>query len=167
MNPEKIVCLSPEDQRALSGDVPGIDASALEIPVISFSSLALELIETGKVKTHEAGNATVAYHDGDQSGRFLKEFEPQREVIKLSPGIEYKELFWSKGEAASAGESGAIRALDAGLSGRIAQKRLDQVLGRDIDIIVTDSAEAMAQLKEHGGKKLQVVHIAEFLYLHI
>jgi len=167
LSPARVVALSPEDMRALSGDVPGIDASGFKTPVISFSSFALELIREGKVKTHEAGKAVAAYHDGDQSGRFLKEFDAQREVIKLSPGIEYRELFHHGGEAASAGESGAVRALDEGLARKIAEKRMDQMQGRDIDIIVTDSAEAKAQLLALGNDKIQIVHIAEFLYLHI
>jgi len=165
--PMRVVTLSPEDRRAFSGDVPGIDASELRIPVTSFTSLALELIRDGKVITHDAGKAVAAWHDGDQGGRFLQEFDAPRELMKAMPDIEVKELFWSGSEAASAGESGAVRALDAGLAVKIARKRMEQIEGRGIDIIVTDSAEAMTQLKELSGEKLQIVHIAEFLYLHI
>jgi len=167
LNPERIVALSPKDQRALSGGVPGIDVSALEIPVISFSSMALELIKDGKVKTREAGKATAAWHDGDQGGRFLQDFDTPRELMKTMPGIDNKELFWSRGEAASLGESGAISVLDEELALKIAQKRMDQIEGRGIDIIVTDSAEAKAHFEALGSEKLQIVHIAEFVYLHI
>jgi len=167
LNPKRVVCLSPEDQRALSGDVPGIDASALEIPVISFTSLLLELMQSGKVKTHDTGKAVVAWHDGDQGGRFLQEFDAPREVIKTLKGIEYRELFWSGGEAASAGESGAIRFLDEDLAKNIAMKRMEQIEGRGIEILVTDSAEAKAQLASLGNEKIQIVHIAEFVSMSI
>jgi len=167
LDPKRVVCLSPEDQRALSGDVPGIDASALKIPVISFTSMLLELIQGGKVKTRDADKAVVAWHDGDQGGRFLQEFDAPREVIKTLKGIEYRELFWSGGEAASAGESGAISLLDEDLAGKIALKRMEQIEGRGIDVLVTDSAEAKARLASVGNEEIQVLHIAEYIYLNI
>jgi len=167
LKPARIAALSPEDQRALSNDVPGIDASALGIPVISFASLALELIKGGKLKTREAGKAVVSYHDGDQGGRFLQEYSVPRDLINAVAGIEYKELFWSKGEAASAGESGAVRMTDEELAHKIARKRMDQVEGRGVDMLVTDSAEAKAQLAALGSDSVKIVHIAEFLVLHI
>ena len=167
LNPKRIVTLSAEDQRALSGDIPGLKASGLDIPIISFSSIALELINSGKLSTHDGGNMVAAYHDGDQSGKFLKEFDIQRGIIKALPGIEFKELFWSRDEAASAGESGAIMALDGVLARKIAKKRIEQVEDRNIDILVTDSAKAKALLSEQAGEKINIVHIAEFLYLHV
>ncbi|MDR0310361.1 MAG: (Fe-S)-binding protein, partial [Acidobacteriota bacterium] len=82
-----------------------------------------------------AGAATVSYHDSDQGGRFLQEYDAPREVIRSIPGVMYKELFWTKGEAASAGESGAIRLLDPALGEKIAKKRMEQVEGRGVDVL--------------------------------
>ncbi|MCL1895090.1 MAG: (Fe-S)-binding protein [Clostridiales bacterium] len=164
LSPGRVVCLSPEDQRVLSGGVPGLDASALKAPVVGFAAFALELIRGGKLspKPGHGGKPVVAWHDGDQGGRFLNDFEAPREVVKSIPGIGYSELFWSKGEAASAGESGAVHMLDEGLACEIAAKRLEQVEGRGIDILATDSPEAKARLSAAGGG-LAVLHIAELL----
>jgi len=167
LNPERVVCLSPEDQRAFMGDIPGICAAALETPVISFSSMALELIKDGKLEPRESGKAVVAFHDGDQGGRFLHEYDTPREVIKALPGVEYMDLFWSGTEAASAGESGAIRAINKELAEKIAGKRMDQIAGRGIGILITDSAEVKTQLNNLGNGETQIMHIAEFLNLRI
>jgi len=166
LKPARVVTLSSEDQRMLSGDIPGIDANELKIPVISFSSYANELAGSGKLKLKKDGKSVTAYHDGDQGGRFLGEYEAPREILAAVPGIIYKELFWNKGEAASAGESGAIRALDKDLAGKIARKRMDQVDGNGIDILITDSPEAKAQLAGTESK-IKIEHIAEFLYKHV
>jgi len=165
LKPQRIVTLSPEDTRIFSNAVPGLVSG--QIPVSGFTGFARELIKSGKLELKEAKKAVVSYHDGDQGGRFQQEFDAPREVLKAVPGIDFKDLFWKKGEAASAGESGAIRGLDGKLAGEIARKRMDQVEGRGIDILVTDSAEAKAQLSAQAVEKIQIEHIAEFLYNHI
>ena len=166
LNPKRVVTLSLDDLRVLTGGVPGLDASALSVPVTGFSAYILELIKNDRLVLNNAfriAKEIVAFHDGDQGGRFLQDFETPREVLKLVPGVEYKELFWSKGEAASAGESGLIRLLDPSLAEKIARKRMEQIEGRGIDILVTDSPEAKAQLAAVAFEGLQVLHIAEFL----
>jgi len=169
LKPLCLVTLSPEDTRVFSNAVPGLDASGLsdQITLWSFAGFIQGLLKSGKLKLNKTDKAAVAYHDGDQGGRFLQDFEAPRDVIKAVPGIDFIELFWNRGEAASAGESGAIRVLDEKLSGEIARKRMEQIEGRDVDILVTDSAEAKAQLASYAAEKIQIVHIAEFLYKHI
>jgi len=199
LSPGKVVALSPEDQRALGGGVPGLEAPMLNAPVISFSAFVLDLIRSGRLAPEGggpgSGNAdaadaveSVAYHDSDQGGRFLEKYETPREVIKAVPGLNFEELFWSGGEAASAGESGLLRMLDGRLAETIAAKRLEQIEGRGIDVLVTDSPEAKAMLlaaqngvqavRSTGGvqnigpaaqntdsetKKMKILHIAEFI----
>jgi len=167
LKPATVVTLSPDDQRILSGDIPGLDAHELDVPVIGFSSYAGELIKDGKLDLIADGKNVIAYHDSDQGGRFSGDYEAPRDILKAIPGISYKELFWNKGEAASAGESGAIRALDKGLADKIARKRMDQIDGNDIDILITDSPEAKAQLADTGSEKIKIEHIAEFLYKYV
>jgi Fe-S oxidoreductase len=169
-NPERVVTISPEGYRAITGDIPGMDASGLKTPVIGFMAFMNELVKDGKLKLvlpKELENKKVAYHDGDQSGRFLQDFDTPRELIKSIQGIDYMELFWSKGEAASAGESGAISFLNEGLADEIARKRIEQVQGRGIDILVTDITKAKAKLEKAAGNDIQILHIAELVNMSI
>jgi len=177
LKPLLLVILSPEDKRVFSNFVPGLNASVLDpedfdmdtfhIPAWTFSGFVQGLLKSGKLELKGSENMAVSYHDGDQGGRFLNDFEAPREVLGAVPGIEYHELFWSMGEAASAGESGAVRVLDRKLAGEIARKRMEQIKDRGIDVLVTDSAEAKAQLAPPAGEDIQIVHIAEFIYKHL
>ena len=184
--PGRVVCLSPGCQRILSGGINGLNADALDIPVVSFTAYILELIKNGKLKWNEgasgidAGTQVVSWHDSDQGGRFLNEYDAPREVLAEIPGVCFQELFWTKGEAASAGESGGLYYLDPVLAEEIARKRLAQVEGRGVGILVTDSAAAIVQLKsaakaQHESaaekallentedKGIKILHIAELL----
>jgi Fe-S oxidoreductase len=172
LRPGRVVCLSPGCQRVFSGGVSGLVADALDIPIVSFSAYALELIKSGKLKLNEGAEGsvqdkpTVAWHDSDQGGRFLQEYEIPREVIAEIPGIVFRDLFWTKGEAASAGESGGLRFLDTELADKIAKKRIDQIVDRGVDILVTDSAAAKAQLESRADENIKILHIAELLNNH-
>ena len=173
LKPAKIVCLSPIDQRMLSGGIPGLDADALKIPVMSFSAYALELIQEGKLNFDDTKGADgnekpiVSYHDSDQGGRFLQDYDSPRALIEKVKGVSFKELFWTKGEAASAGEGGGIRFFDRDLARKIAKKRLAQITGNVIDILVTDSGTAKAQLCDFQTDDIKILHIAEFINEYI
>lgn len=173
LSPKKLVCLAPESQRVFSGGVPGLETDGIGIPVISFSQYMGELQKEGKLKFAGQGKGasgkeeTVSWHDSDQGGRFLEEYDAPREALEMVceavQGLRYKELFWSKGQAASAGESGAISFLDPDLSMKIVEKRLEQITGREIDILVTDSPEAKKLLEKQANDDLHILHIAEFM----
>ncbi|MCL2112294.1 MAG: (Fe-S)-binding protein [Clostridiales bacterium] len=176
LKPGMVVTLSPDDLRVLAGGVSGLDASGLTAPVTGFAAFTLGLVKAGALAlsgggaasaTPTAAPALIAYHDSDQGGRFLQDYDAPRELVQSIPGIAYKELFWAKGEAASAGESGAIRLLNPELASKIAEKRIGQIAGRGVSIVATDSPEAKAQLVGQGNKDVKFMHIAELIKQHI
>ena len=173
LRPDKIVCLSPLDQWMFSGGVSGLNADDLKIPLVSFAAFILDLIRKGALKIPNSGTGredekpVVAYHDSDMGGRYLRDFDAPRDLINEVRDVRFQELFWSKGEAGSAGENGAIRFLNKDLAMKVARKRLDQIEGRGIDMLVTDSGPAKAQLNDSQSGDLKIFHIAEFINNYI
>jgi len=163
LNPKVIVTSCPEDQRALGGHVPGLNAEKLTAPVKSFSAFILELINYGSLVLRNIDDRVYAYHDSDQGGSFLQDYSSPRELMKSVQGMKYIELFWSKEIAGSAGESGLLSFFKQ-YAFDIAKKRVAQIQGSGADIFVTDCWNAQIMLsKEYNDYGLNVLHIAEFI----
>ncbi|MDD2732994.1 MAG: (Fe-S)-binding protein [Desulfuromonadaceae bacterium] len=107
----------------------------------------------------------VTYHDPCHIAHCQGIRKEPRDLLKLVPGLEYKEL-----EAADAccGSAGTYNITRPEMSDRILQRKLDTVRASGADILVTSNPGCLLQLKKGLADQLPAVklmHLTEVLAL--
>jgi len=107
----------------------------------------------------------VAYHDPCHIAHCQGIRKQPRDLLKLVPGLEYKEL-----ETADAccGSAGTYNITKPEMSDRILQRKLDTVRASGADILVTSNPGCLLQLKKGLADQLpgvKLMHLTEILAL--
>jgi len=105
----------------------------------------------------------VTYHDPCHIAHCQGIRKQPRELLKLIPGLQYKEL-----EAADAccGSAGTYNITKPEMSDRILQRKLDSVAASGADILVTSNPGCLLQLKKGLADQLprvRLMHLTELL----
>ncbi len=95
-----------------------------------------ELVRSGRLPL-EPLDLTVTFHDPCDLGRGSREFEAPREVIAAIPGVRLVEMEHHRENCLCCGGGGNLEMIDAGLSGKIAQAKVEEVLRTGAEAVVT------------------------------
>jgi glycolate oxidase len=156
--------------RAMSQLYPeaGIDVGA---PVVHFSQLLLELIQSGQLSLSKALNKKVTYHDPCDLGRHLGQYEGPRELLSAVPGLELVEMERNREQARCCGGGGGVGAVDPDLGVRMAVNRIKDAEACGADMVVSACAACKKNLskgaqtwRREGGRSIKVLDLAELLW---
>ena len=104
----------------------------------------------------------VTYHDPCHLGRHCGVYEPPREVIRKIPGIDFREMEYSRKTSHCCGGGGGVRSAYPKDSMDIANTRLDEA--SFADVIVTTCPFCVNNLDSaKGDRKVQVRDLVEIV----
>jgi len=106
------------------------------------SQFLTDLIKAGRVPLKKL-DLTVTYHDPCDLGRGTRVFDEPREVIRAIPGIRFVELPRNRENCACCGGGGNLEMVDAPLSARIAEQKIEEILSTGADAVVTSCQQCV------------------------
>lgn len=89
LNVRKIITLSPHSYNALKNRYSEFGG---KFEIYHYTKIISELLKFGKLGVPGELNAKVTYHDPCFLGRWNREYDAPRKVLKLLPGIEFVEM---------------------------------------------------------------------------
>ena len=135
-----VVTLSPEDRYLLTEEIKGLGYSLEGIEICHVSEYIAKLIEQKKIKFSKEVSFSAAYHDTSYLVRHCGVIEEPRKVCKAIPGIDYREMLWTREEAHSSGSVIMMTAYPE-LCEKMIKVVLDDVIESGVDILLTSSGE--------------------------
>lgn len=124
-----------------------------------------ELIKDNRIPLKK-NEITVTYHDPCDLGRGAREFEAPREVIRSIPGVKLVEMEHNRENCRCCGGGGNLEMIDAGLSGKIASQKVEEILKTGADTVVTSCQQCVRTINTYVRRNkidLKVMDITEFL----
>ena len=142
--------------------IEGETASSFSAKVRDISQVLALHADELRAKLHPL-NKKVTYHDPCHIAHCQGVRKEPRDLLKLVPGLEYKEL-----ETADAccGSAGTYNIAKPEMSDRILQRKLDTVRASGADILVTSNPGCLLQLKKGLAEQLpevKLMHLTEVL----
>jgi len=111
-------------------------------------------IRFGEIKT------TVTYHDPCDLGRNGGIFDAPRDILKSIPGLTLVEMENNRAKSVCCGGGGNLEMADAGLSGTVAQKKIEEIQKTGAKAIVTSCQQCVRTIK--GSVRRQKVDLDVF-----
>jgi glycolate oxidase iron-sulfur subunit len=126
--------------------------------------LSQYLVDVAGFKKPEASvDAVVTYHDPCHMVRGVGVSTQPRKVIQSIPGIVFKEM---KKPNRCCGSAGSFSLTHYSLSSKIRDRKSDDILSTQPDIVLTSCGACRMQIEEglhHAGSSASVQHVAEVL----
>ncbi len=129
------------------------------------SQFLIDLIRKGRVPLKEL-DLTVTYHDPCDLGRGTRVFDEPREVIRAIPGIRFVELPNTRENCVCCGGGGNLEMVDAKLSARIADQKIQEILSTGADAVVTSCQQCvrtMMTFVRRNKVRLDVLDITQLI----
>jgi len=108
-----------------------------DLKIYHLLEYVLKLIKDGKINLNKSINMKITWHDPCDLGRQSGIFDEPREIIKLIPGLEFKEMKHNRLEAKCCGAGGGVMASNADITMDITFKRVKEAEELGVDAIVT------------------------------
>jgi len=133
---------------------------------LSHSTQFIErLIKGGSISLGEL-KETVTYHDPCDLGRNAGVFDEPREILRSIPGLTFVELAGHRNQSICCGGGGNLEMTDAVLSGRIAQKKIEEIRQTGAETVVTACQQCVRTIKGKVRREklnLEVVDITDIV----
>ena len=139
---------------------------AAGVRILHATQFLLEAVERGRLTPGELA-ATATFHDPCDLGRNHGIYDEPRELLRRIPGLTLVELERSREEAACCGGGGDLQSVDPGLTERIADQRIDEVVGSGADILVSACQQCEQVLEaavRRRGLPIRVVDLCELVW---
>jgi heterodisulfide reductase subunit D len=123
------------------------------------------MIEDGTIRLGEV-NTTVTYHDPCDLGRNGGVFDEPREILKSIPGLTLVEMENNRAKSVCCGGGGNLEMADAGLSGTVARKKIEEIQRTGAKTVVTSCQQCVRTIKGRVRRQkvdLDVVDISELV----
>ena len=125
------------------------------------ASLACEgLLQLGELPL------TVTYHDPCDLGRGSRVFDAPREALARIPGLKLVEMAHSREHSLCCGGGGNLEMIDAGLSAKMAARRVQEALDTGAQAIVTTCQQCvrtMATYARRNKAPIEVLDLTQIL----
>jgi len=108
----------------------------------------LDLIEQERIPLKEVP-LTVTYHDPCDLGRASRVYEAPRAILRALPGVTLVEMARNREDCLCCGGGGNLEMIDADLSGRIAEEKVNHVLETGADVVVTACQQCIRTMTGH------------------
>jgi heterodisulfide reductase subunit D len=110
---------------------------------------------------------TVTYHDPCDLGRKGGVFDAPRQILRSIPGLTLVELENSRTKSVCCGGGGNLEMADPGLSGAVAQKKIEEIQRTGAKTVVTSCQQCVRTIKGQAGRQkvaLDVMDITELVF---
>jgi len=159
----EIVTLSPMCAYAFKELYPKY-VKNFKIKTKTFIEVFVDKLKAGAVRLNGIREKAVVYHDSNYLAKFLGIVEEPRLILRSIPGLKIVEPGYNYGvNAISDGYMGA----DEDVHLKIAQKRLEQLLGTGVNTVVTADASDLIWLRKAaqslGRKDVEIIDLIELL----
>jgi Fe-S oxidoreductase len=168
VNAKKVVTSCPHCLHALRHDYPQFGG---EFEVVHHTQLIDHLFKEGKLKAEKTVVDTVTYHDSCYLGRWNKEFDAPRNIVRQVLGTNeqgYKELVRSKRHGFCCGAGGGRMFMEEHEGQRVNENRTDEIIAAEVgavavacpfcNIMLTDGMK-----QRNVEEKIQVLDVAELV----
>ena len=137
-----------------------------DIKVYHLLEYLLKVIKEGKIKLKKAIDMKVTWHDPCDLGRHSGIFEEPREILKMIPGVELKEMRHNRLESRCCGAGGGVMASNADITMDLALKRVKEAEELGVDAIVTmcpTCEETFAKIIRYEDINLKVIDLGNLI----
>ncbi len=122
------------------------------------------MIEQGRLPFNTL-DLTVTYHDPCDLGRGAREFDAPRAVIQAIPGVKFVELPNNRENCNCCGGGGNLEMVDAGLSARIAQNKVEEAVSTGADAIVTSCQQCVRTMLTYAKRNKIAIEVLDITQL--
>lgn len=139
------------------------DLLGVELDVIHTAMLFEKLIKDGAIQPKKL-RVNVSYHDPCHLGRHSGEYNSPREVIKATSNLVEMENI--KENARCCGAGGGVKSAYPEVASKLAQRRIDDALKTDAEILVTSCSFCIINLGDTNknlSSKIPVIDLSEIL----
>ena len=161
-----LVTACPSCHHAFAGGGAGEQLRAAGVRVLHATQFMLEAVERGHLTLGEVA-ATATFHDPCDLGRNHGIYDEPRELLRRIPGLTFIELERCREEAACCGGGGDLQSVDPGLTERIADQRIDEVIRSGAQILVSACQQCEQVLDaavRRRGAPIRVVDLCELVW---
>jgi heterodisulfide reductase subunit D len=138
-----------------------------EFHISHATQFLMELIRKDRVPLRELP-MVVTYHDPCDLGRGSRVFEEPREVIRAIPGVRLVELPRNRENCQCCGGGGNLEMIDSKLAGKIAEKKIEEVLTTGADAVVTACQQCLRTMMTYVRRqkiKIGVFDITQLIQM--
>jgi heterodisulfide reductase subunit D len=124
-----------------------------------------KMISDGIIHLREM-KTTVTYHDPCDLGRNSGVFDAPRQLLKAIPGLTLVELENNRDQSVCCGGGGNVEMADSTLSGRVAQKKIEDIQQTGAKTVVTSCQQCVRTIKARVRRQkvdLNVLDITELV----
>jgi Fe-S oxidoreductase len=118
------------------------------LEVIHSSSLILQLMEEGRLRTQGNPDGRLTYHDSCYLGRHNGILEPPRRILNRLSAGEYVELKNNRRHSFCCGAGGGLMWTEENLGNRINHLRCDEVIASGAETVLTSCPFCQTMLKD-------------------
>jgi Fe-S oxidoreductase len=130
---KRIITISPHCFNAFKNDYPDLD-----LPVLHYTQILANLLETGKLKISKAVKAVATYQDPCFLGKQNLIFEEPRKVLTSIPGLEFAEMERSRQRSLCCEGGGGRMWAEGGTEGtRNGEIRIKEAVALGAKVIAT------------------------------
>nr|MCR5259853.1 (Fe-S)-binding protein [Desulfovibrio sp.] len=136
-----------------------------EFKLLHASELLASLATKGRLQLGELA-MTVTYHDPCDLGRGSRVFDAPRRALACIPGLKLVEMAHSREHSLCCGGGGNLEMIDAGLSAKMAARRVQEALDTGAQAIVTTCQQCvrtMATYARRNKAPIEVLDLTQIL----
>ncbi len=169
VNAKKVVTSCPHCLHTLRNDYPQFGGN---FEVVHHTQLIDHLYKSGKLKSDKSPVETLTYHDSCYLGRWNREFDAPRDVVRavLGPGGDrgYRELTRSKRHGFCCGAGGARMFMEETEGERVNVNRTDEIIAAQVEAVAVACPFCNIMLTDgmkqrNVDDKIQVLDVAELV----
>jgi Fe-S oxidoreductase len=164
-NAKKVVTSCPHCLHTLRHDYPQFGG---DFEVVHHTQLIDHLYKSGALKTDKSPIGTITYHDSCYLGRWNREFDAPRDVIKASGVANVIELTRNKKHGFCCGAGGGRMFMEEAEGQRVNFNRTDEIIAAEVEAVAVACPFCNIMLTD-GMKqrnvedKIQVLDVAELV----
>ena len=122
------------------------------------------LIGDGTIRLGEV-KATVTYHDPCDLGRNGGVYDAPRKILKSIPGLTLVELENNRARSVCCGGGGNLEMVDSGLTGTVAQKKIEEIQLTGAKAVVTSCQQCVRTIKGRARRQKADLNVYEITEL--
>jgi len=161
---KRIITISPHCFNAFKNDYPDLD-----MPVLHYTQILADLLETGKLKISKEMRALTTYQDPCFLGKQNQIFDEPRRILTSIPGLEFAEMERSKQRSLCCEGGGGRMWAEGGTEGtRNGEIRIKEAVALGAKVIATTCPFCLLTLEDAvkisgSADQIMVKDISELL----
>lgn len=161
---KEIITLSPEDYYCLTQEIIELGYDLGGIKVYHITEYIVKLLELGKIKFAKSLKARLTYHDSNYLARYCRLIEAPRILCQSIPGVQYREILWTREEAHSIGNA-IMMYVYPDLCEKMVITRIQEIIETEVDVLATSSGDDKSIFLTSTGTppSLKVMDIVELI----